>query len=115
MTCAGTNRQGDPCKCQRVQSSDSRYCVWHGPDGAIAEDAARQIFEQLQEIESTPAQRHEIEWLYLRLLPTREQWDWLAEQVCDGPAHGPEDLTREQATELIEMMRYLAARERQSQ
>jgi hypothetical protein len=70
--------------------------------------AGYEISQQLQEIESTPGQRHEITWLYLRLLPTREQWEWLTSRVCDGPAHGPEDLTREQAEALIAHMRYLS-------
>jgi hypothetical protein len=110
MTCAGINSKGKPCK--RSPSSHGAFCVWHGPDGTKARNAEQRIFDELSELESTPAQAHEIDWLYLRLQPNPAQMEWLMDCVCEGPAWGPEDLTREQAAELISLMRYLAARDR---
>ena len=110
--CAGTNRAGQPCR-SRI-SPDREFCGYHGPCGIVAKRAEQiaeqQIFEQLADLESTPEQWNQIEWLILRLNPNAAQLAYLVASVCGGPVTGPLDLSKDQADALANKLRYHADR-----
>jgi hypothetical protein len=109
VTCAGTNRRGEPCRSREIPP-DSEWCKWHGPHGRIAQHAEweseRQIFEQLRELEVTQAQRDRLDWLIFRTRPNSAQMAYLTARVCGVPVASTAEMTRDQAADLIARLEY---------